>query len=356
LTSKGFIRIKSMSALSAFKVLGDGLPMLSGNVKTDGPQITTESEMSMKDRFRGRDFLTLMDYTPLEISYILDVAQEFKRKRMMKESHEHLKGRTIAMVFEKHSTRTRFSFQAGIAHLGAQSFYATPEVMQLARGEPIKDTARILDRYCDALVIRTYGQEIVEEYAEYMRNPVINALTNLTHPCQGLADLLTIREHKGRITGNKLAYVGDPYNVCQTLMVASSLMGMDCYVAVPKGWAPAKGIVDFAEDHARKGGTEMVVTDDLREALTGADVVYANTFHSMGHKDIEERKRAFAKYQINDETLAWAKDDAIFMHCLPGYRGEEMTNSVIEGPQSVVFDEGENRMHTEKAVLALVVA
>ena len=327
-----------------------------GNVKTLTATIRCDSEMSMKDRFRGKDFLTLMDFKPVEISYMLDVAQEFKRKRMMKEPHDYLRGRTIAMVFEKHSTRTRFSFQAGIAQLGAQSFYSTPQTMQLARGEPIKDTARILDRYCDALVIRTYGQEIVEEYAEYMRNPVVNALTNLTHPCQGLADLLTIREHKGKIRGNKLTYVGDPYNVCQTLMVVSSLMGMDCYVAVPKGWAPAKVITDFAEDHAKRGGTEMVVTDDLREALTGADVVYANTFHSMGHKDIEERKVAFAKYQINDETMAWAKPDAIFMHCLPGYRGEEMTDSVIEGPQSVVFDEGENRMHTEKAVLALVVA
>jgi len=312
--------------------------------------------MSMKDRFRGRDFLTLMDFTPVEIGYMLDVAQEFKRKRLMKEPHPYLQGRTIAMVFEKHSTRTRFSFQAGIAHLGAQSFYSTPQTMQLARGEPIKDTARILDRYCDALVIRTYGQEIVEEYAEYMKNPVINALTNLAHPCQGLADLLTIREHKGKIKGNKLAYVGDAYNVCQTLMVVSSLMGIDCYVAVPKGWAPAKVIVDFAEDNAKRRGTEMVITDDLKEALTGADVVYANTFHSMGHKDIEERKKAFAKYQINDETMGWAKPDAIFMHCLPGYRGEEMTDSVIEGPQSAVFDEGENRMHTEKAVLALVVA
>jgi ornithine carbamoyltransferase len=312
--------------------------------------------MSMKDRFRGKDFLTLMDYSPVEINYMLDVAADLKRKRMMKEPHEYLAGRTIAMVFEKHSTRTRFSFQAGIAHLGAQSFYATPDVMQLARGEPIKDTARILDRYCDALVIRTYGQEIVEEYAQYMKNPVINALTDLVHPCQGLADLLTIREHKGKIAGNKLTYIGDAWNVCHTLMVVSSLMGMDCYVAVPKGWAPNKKIVDFAEENAKKRKTEMVVTDDLEEALKGADVVYANTYHSMGHKDIEERKKAFAKYQINDQTMKLAKPEAIFMHCLPGYRGEEMTNSVIEGPQSVVFDEGENRMHTEKAVLVLHVA
>jgi len=312
--------------------------------------------MSMKDRFIGKDFLTLMDYTPIEINYMLDIAQQLKYKRMMKEPHDHLAGRTIAMVFEKNSTRTRFSFQAGIAHLGAQSFYATPDTMQLARGEPIKDTARILDRYCDALVIRTYGQEIVDEYAKYMKNPVINALTDLVHPCQGLADMLTIREHKGKIKGLKLAYVGDPWNVCHTLMICSSLLGMDCYIALPKGWAPNPKITKFAEEHASIGKTQMVVTDDLNEALNGADVVYANTFHSMGHKDIEQRKVAFAKYQINDETIKLAKPDSIFMHCLPGYRGEEMTDSVIEGPHSVVFDEGENRMHTEKAVLALTVA
>ena len=312
--------------------------------------------MSMKDRFRGKDFLTLMDYTPLEIYYMLDIAQQFKYKRMMKESHEYLVGRTIAMIFEKNSTRTRFSFQAGIAHLGAQSFYATPDTMQLARGEPIKDTARILDRYCDALVIRTYGQEIVDEYAKYMKNPVINALTDLVHPCQGLADMLTIREHKGRIKGLKLTYVGDPWNVCHTLMICSSLLGMDCYIALPKGWSPNPRITKFAEEHASIGNTQMVVTDDLEEALKGADVVYANTFHSMGHKDIEQRKVAFAKYQINDEAIKLAKSDCIFMHCLPGYRGEEMTDSVIEGPHSVVFDEGENRMHTEKAILALTVA
>lgn len=314
-----------------------------------------ESDMSMRDRLRGRDFLTLMDFTPVEIEFMLDVAADFKRKLARKEPHPYLRGRTVAMVFEKHSTRTRFSFQAAVAHLGAQSFYAVPAQMQLARGEPIKDTARIIDRYCDALVIRTYGQETVEEYAEYMVSPVINALTDLTHPCQGLADMLTIREHKGRLKGLKLAYIGDPWNVCQTLMVCGSLMGMDIHVAVPKGWSPAKIITDFAEENAERRGAEVVVTDDLEEALRGADVVYANTFHSMGQKDIEERKRAFAKYQINAETLGWAKPDAIFMHCLPGYRGEEMTDEVIEGPQSVVFDEGENRMHTEKSLLALLV-
>ncbi|TRO58083.1 ornithine carbamoyltransferase [Candidatus Bathyarchaeota archaeon] len=309
----------------------------------------------MKDRFQGKDFLTLMDWKPEEITYMLDVAADFKRQRMMKQPHEYLRGRTIAMVFEKNSTRTRFSFQAAIAHLGMQSFYSTPETMQLARGEPIKDTARILDRYCDGLVIRTYGQDKAEEYAEYMDSPVINALTDLTHPCQGLADMLTMREHKGHLKGLKVAYVGDPWNVCQSLMVGSSLMGMDMYVALPKGWKPNEKITKFAMEHAEDNGTQMVITDDLEEAFKGADVVYANTFHSMGHKDIEERKKAFAKYQVNDQTMKLADKHAIFMHCLPGYRGEEMTDSVIEGPQSAVWDEGENRMHTEKAVLALFI-
>jgi ornithine carbamoyltransferase len=236
-----------------------------------------------------------------------------------------------------------------------QSFYSTPQTMQLARGEPIKDTARILDRYCDGLVIRTYGQEVVEEYAHYMDSPVINALTDLTHPCQGLADMLTMREHKGKLKGLKVAYVGDPWNVCQSLMIGSSLMGMDMYVALPNGWEPNEKIAKFATENAAARDTQMVITDNLEEAFIGADVIYANTFHSMGHKDIDERKKAFAKYQVNDETMALADEHAIFMHCLPGYRGEEMTDSVIEGSQSVVFDQGENRMHTEKAVLALFI-
>jgi ornithine carbamoyltransferase len=307
------------------------------------------------DRFRGKDFLTLMDFRTEEINFILEIAANLKRKLIMKEPHDFLRGRTVAMVFEKHSTRTRFSFQAAIAHLGMQSFYSTPETMQIARGEPIRDTARILDRYCDALVIRTYGQDIVEEYARYMKSPVINALTDLTHPCQGLADLLTIKEHKGKIAGQKLAYVGDPWNVSHTLMIASSLMGMDFFLAAPEGWSPDKGITKFAKDNAEKRGVKMVITDKLEKALTDADIVYANTFHSMGHKDIDERKNAFSKYQINDETLDMAKKDVIFMHCLPGYRGEEMTDSVIEGSRSVVFDQGENRMHTEKAILSLLI-
>jgi len=311
--------------------------------------------MDIKNDFKGRDFLTLMDFKTEEINYILDVAKNLKEEQKMKKPHNFLQGRTVALIFEKQSTRTRFSFQAASAHLGMQSFFATPESMQLSRGEPIKDTARILDTYCDALVLRTFGQEKIEEYAQYMKHPVINALTDLTHPCQGLADMLTIREKKGKIEGNKLCYVGDPWNVCHSLMICSSLLGMNCYVAIPKGWKPNKIVMDFCQQNAKKG-TEIVITDDFEEALKDSDIVYANTFHSMGHKDIEERKKAFAKYQINDETISLAKPDAIFMHCLPGYRGEEMTDSIIEGPHSVVFQQGENRMHTEKAVMFLFIS
>lgn len=311
--------------------------------------------MDIMNNFQGRDFLTLMDFQPEEIHYILDVSQDFKHKQKNGEAHNFLQGRTVALIFEKQSTRTRFSFQVAISHLGMQSFYATPDTMQLSRGEPIKDTARILDIYCDALVIRTFGQEIIEEYAQYMKKPVINALTDLTHPSQGLADMLTIREKKGKIKGNKLCYVGDPWNVCHTLMICCSLLGMNCYVALPKGWKPAKVIMDFAEENANKRKTEMVVTSNLDESLKNSDIVYANTFHSMGHKDIEERKKAFADYQINDDTFKLAKSDAIFMHCLPCYRGEEVTDSIIENPRSVIFEQAENKMHTEKAIMSLLI-
>jgi ornithine carbamoyltransferase len=307
--------------------------------------------------FVGRDFITLMDYTKREITHILDVAADLKEKWKRREPHEYLKNRTVAMIFEKPSTRTRASFQAGIAHLGAQSFYMRPDEMQLARGEPISDTARVIDRYCEALVIRTFGQEKVEEYARYMKHPVINALSDLTHPCQALADLMTIREKKGRLDRLKLAYVGDIWNVCNSLMIASSIFGLTLYVARPVGYDPHPRIAAFVNDTCTKTGAKVCVTSDLNQAMQDADVVYANTFHSMGgpERTKEQRIKDFAPYQINSTTTAGAKSDFIFMHCLPGYRGEEMTTEIVEGPHSVVWDQAENRMHSEKAVLSLVV-
>ena len=315
-------------------------------------------EENFKMELRGRDFLTTMDYTKEEIDFILNTAAEFKAKLAKRQPHEQLRGRTLAMLFEKPSTRTRTSFQAAIAHLGAQSFYMTPKQTQLSRGEPIKDTARVIDRYCDGLVIRTFEQEKVEEYAKYMESPVVNALTDLTHPCQGLADLLTIKEKKGSLQGKKIAYAGDVWNVCHSLIISSSIMGMKIHVARPKGYNPSEKIMKFAEQKAAKSGAEIVVTTDLHSAVKDADVIYANTWHSMGgpEKEKEKRVRDFTPYQINANVLREARKDAIFMHCLPGYRGEEMTDEVIEGSQSAVFDQAENRMHTEKAVLALVVS
>jgi len=310
-----------------------------------------------KEDFLGRDFLTWMDFNKEELTFILDTANGLKERLKKGEPHEFLKGKSAMMIFEKLSTRTRISFQAGCAHLGMQSFFSMPQQLQMGRGEPIKDTARVIDRYCDVLFMRTFEQERIGEFAQYMENPVINALTDLTHPCQGLADLQTIIEHKGKIEGLKLAYAGDVWNVCQTLMIAGSLFGMDVYVARPVGYEPAEQIMKFVQGQGPKTGATIKVTDSLEEAVKDADIVYANTWHSMGgpEKTKEQRIEDFAPYQINEEAMSWAKKDAIFMHCLPGYRGEEMTDEVVEGPQSVVFDQAENRMHTEKAVLTLVV-
>jgi len=303
--------------------------------------------------FSGRDFLTLMDFTAEEIQVFLSVAAELKARLRKGEPHEVLRGRTAMLLFEKLSTRTRVSFQVACAHLGMQSFYAMPEQLQMKRGEPIKDTARVIDRYCNVVFMRTYGQDRIEEFAACMANPVINALTDLAHPCQGLADLLTIQEHKGRLEGIRLAYAGDVWNVCHTLVVAGSLMGMEVVVARPPGYELAPRIKAFVEQRL---GAAPVVTESLKEAVRGADVVYANTWHSMGGPEAEKDKRLsdFAPYQVNRSVMDLAKEDAVFMHCLPGYRGEEMTDEVIEGPQSVVFDQAENRLHTAKAVLYLI--
>ena len=308
-------------------------------------------------KFRGKDFLTLMDFTREEINDILNVSYEFKRKWAQKEAHEYLRGKTVAMIFEKHSTRTRTSFQAAIAHLGAQSFYMRPDEMQLARGEPIKDTARVIDRYCDALVIRTFGQDRVEEFAQYMKNPVINALSDVTHPCQALADLLTIREKKGDFKGLKLAYAGDMWNVCYSTMIAAGTMGFDIFVAIPNGYPPDQKVYQFAMKAAKRSGTKLVLTQDLNDALKDADIVYAMTWHHMGgtQKEKEQRIKDFSPYQINEKVVKVARPDFIFMHCLPGYRGEEMTDEMIEGSHSVVWDQAENRIHTQKAILSLFI-
>lgn len=309
-----------------------------------------------KSQFTGRDLLKLADFAPGEVLHMIDVSADLKARLKRREAHQFFPGYTAAALFEKKSTRTRTSFQAACAHLGIMSFYMRPEEMQLGRGEPISDTARVLDRYCDVLFIRTFGQEIVDEFARYMEHPVINALTDQYHPCQGLADLLTIREHKGAFKGLKVAYAGDVWNVCQSLMTACAMTGMDYYMAHPEGYDPYPEALENAHRFAADSSSRIVLTHDLDEAVDGADVVVANTWHSMGgpEKTKEQRIVDFQPFQITPEVMTRAKPDAIFMHCLPAYRGEEMTEAVIEGEQSVVFDEAENRLHTEKAVLYLL--
>lgn len=309
----------------------------------------------MKSQMKGRDFLTLMDFNREEITWFLETASELKRARAKGEPHEHLKGKTIAALFERPSTRTRTSFQAAIAHLGGQSFYMRPDELQLGRGEPLKDTARVVDRYCDALIIRTFEQETVEDFAKHMDNPVINALTYTRHPCQGLADLLTILEKIGHFNNLKLAYSGTIHGVAHTLLILGAIMGINVTLARPEGYDPISSVFDFSKKKAKEAGCEIVITDELEKAISDADIVYANTFHPAGVGDVEKIKKEFSPYQITKEVLELAKGNLIFMHCLPAFRDEEVTEEVIEGSCSVVWDQAENKMHTEKAILALLI-
>lgn len=314
----------------------------------------------MDKRFKGRDFLTLMDFTREEITHILNVSYEFKMKSAIGEPHEYLRGKTLAAIFEKPSTRTRNSFQVAAAQLGAQSFYIRPDELQLSRGESVKDTACVLDRYYDGLFIRTAygtGQQELNDFAQYMKIPVMNACTDYTHPCQGLCDLLTIKEKKGDLQGLKVAFVADPWNVCHTTMIAGALMGFDVYVALPEGYEPDKEIITFSEKAAQQSGSRIVITRDLKTAVTDADVVYAYSFYSVGKEDErEKRAKDFGPFQINEESVSIAKPDFIFMHPGPAHPGQEVTEEVIQGPHSVYYDQAENRLHTHKAVLALFIS
>jgi ornithine carbamoyltransferase len=314
-------------------------------------------DFSKIKNFRGRDFITTRAFSREEIDYLIDLAVELKQLRELEIEFLPLRGKTIGMLFRKPSTRTRSSFEVGIAELGGIPFYFRPDEMQLTRGEPVKDTARVLDRYLKGFVIRTFGQDEVEEFAKYMKVPVINALTDLEHPCQVLADLMTIREKKGRWDGLRVVYTGDIWNVAHSLIVEAPRHGMDFIIAVPKGYEPNEEIWKFAEQEARKRGTRLEIVHDLNEAVKGADVVIANTWWSMGKPEQEKdkRKEDFKPFTVTPSHMELAKPDVIFMHCLPAYRGNEMTEEVIEGKWSVVFDEAENRLHTEKAVLTAVI-
>ncbi len=306
---------------------------------------------------RGRDFITTRDFTREELEYLIQISMDLKKAWYSGIRVKPLEGKAIGLLFKKPSTRTRNSFQSAIYRLGGFSVYMRPDELQLKRGEPLKDTARVLDRYYDALVIRTFGQEEIVEYAKYMKNPVVNALSDEEHPCQAMADLMTIKEKFGYWEGLKMVYTGDVWNVAHSLIATAPVFGMDLVLAVPPGYEPLEEIWKFGEQEAARRGTKLEIIHDLKEAVKGADIVYANTWWSMGKPEEtkEKRKRDFAPFTVTPEVMNLAKEHAIFMHCLPAYRGNEMTEEVIEGKWSVVFDEAENRLWTEAAILTALV-
>ena len=309
-------------------------------------------------RLKGRNLIWLADYDGEDIMAIIEVALDYKRRFYAGERVINvLDGRVIGLLFEKPSTRTRVSLEVAARQLGASTLYMTPSELQLGRGEPVKDTARVLSRYLDALVARVYKHETLVELAKYSDIPIINGLSDLTHPLQALADMMTIMEKKGRLRGVKLVFVGDGSdNVLHSLLLAGSKLGLHIVVSSPKQLKPNKDILRMALDAAEESGATIEFEEDPLKAVKGADVVYTDVWVSMGQEEVGEAKRRLLKpYQVNSKLMEAAGDKAIFMHCLPAKRGEEVTDDVIEGPRSVVWDQAENRLHIHKAVLALLV-
>ena len=299
-----------------------------------------------------KDLLKLLDLSREEIIEILDVADKLKAEQKAGIKHDFPQGKTLAMVFEKNSTRTRVSFETGIYQLGGQGIFLSSTDSQLGRGEPIADTARVLSRYCDCIMIRTFGQDRVEELAKYASIPVINGLTDLAHPCQVLADLQTIREHKGKLTGLKACYIGDGNNMANSIIVGCMKVGMDMAIACPKAYAPDKQILDFTKTVT---DCTFTMTEDILEAAKGADVIFTDVWSSMGmESEKAQREKDFAGYQINAEVMAVANDGCMVQHCLPAHRGEEITADVFEAHADEIFDEAENRLHAQKAVMYIL--
>ena len=299
----------------------------------------------------GRDCLTLAEFTPEEVGHILDEAAKIKGLQKSRIPYRPLRGRTLAMVFQKPSNRTRVSFEVGMYQLGGHALHLLPQEIQMGKRETPSDTGRVLARYIDAIMVRTFDHEEVEELAKAAEVPVINGLTDTHHPCQALADLLTVREEFGRLEGVSISYIGDGNNVAHSLAIGCALVGANLTIAHPENHAPDPGVIELAESL----GAAPTLTGDPREAASGARAVYTDVWASMGQEDeAEERKKRFVAYQINEALMGLAERDAIFLHCLPAHRGEEVTAGVIDGPQSRVFDQAENRLHAQKALLYLL--
>lgn len=306
---------------------------------------------------KGMDLLSIHALSADDVDEILTFAADLKAKQKAGITHPILAGKTLGMIFEKASTRTRVSFEVGMYQLGGQALFLSSRDLQLGRGEPIKDTARVLSRYLDGIMIRTYGHECIEELARYADIPVINALSDLLHPCQALTDLFTIREYKGKnLAGLKMAYVGDGNNMTHSLMYAAAKVGMNFAVATPEGYEPNAEVVANAKADAAATGATVTITHNPMEAVAGAAVIVTDTWTSMGQEaEHDARTAVFRPYQVNWELVAESGDPrCIVMHCLPAYRGEEITEDVFEEFANVIFDEAENRLHVQKAIMALV--
>ena len=303
---------------------------------------------------RNKDLLSIHDLTVGEVATILDVAKKLKRKQKAGEPHQYLKGKTLAMLFSKASTRTRTSFEVGFWQLGGHPIYLSDSASQIGRGEPIRDTARVLSRMVDGIMIRTFSHESVVELAKYASVPVINGLTDLLHPCQALTDMFTIQEKMEVLKGRKLVYVGDGNNMTNSYMYGCAKAGIDFVSANPKGFEPDMQVYKNACEDAKETGAKIQLVNDPFEAAKDADIVVTDTWASMGQEaEHDERKKIFKDYQVNEELLKVADKRVIVMHCLPAYRGEEITDDVLEAYADVIFDEAENRLHTQKAIMAL---
>jgi len=298
----------------------------------------------------ARHFISIHDLTAAEVAAIFDLTAELKREPQR--FRDALAGKSLAMIFEKSSTRTRVSFEVGMTQLGGHALFLSSRDIQLGRGEPISDTAQVLSRYVDVIMARTFAHQTVLDLARYGSVPVINGLTDELHPCQAMADYFTLREIFGELRGRRIAYVGDGNNVAHSLMFGAAKVGMDVAIATPAGFEPRAHYVELAQQDAAAAGTKVILTHDPREAVSGASAVYTDVWASMGQEaEAEQRRQAFAGWTVDNRLMAAARTEAVFLHCLPAHRGEEVAAEVADGPQSRIFDEAENRLHVQKAIM-----